>query len=235
MRPGIWRICGGPRARVLVLAPIALLLLLPVPAAWSGPREADWRPLDSGGEVQLWVMPVPSSRYPWFRARRRLRSSLRALVDLLANAQARPRWFYACQAARSVEMRAREGWTYTQIDAPWPVRDRDNVLHWKLEQTSEGVVRIELSSDPERLPRVPGLLRLRAMQGSWRLVPLGRGEIEVTLDLRMTPDTPLPGTFVLPFLRAIPFESLRALPRALATTHSPSVSGWIREPLPSAR
>ncbi|MFQ5698146.1 MAG: SRPBCC family protein [Myxococcota bacterium] len=208
---------------------LAFLALLVLPAAGVEAGEPAWQPLDRGGEVELWVREVPGSPYPWFRARRRVRSSLQALVDLLGDARVRPRWFYACRAARSLEVREREGWTYTEIDAPWPARDRDTILHWRVEQTSSGEVRIELSSDPDRLPRVPGRVRLRDMRGRWSLVPRGRGEVEVTLDLRMAPETPLPDAFVLPFLRAMPFESLRALPGALAAGRSPSVSRWIRE------
>jgi len=208
---------------------LALLVLLALPAAGVEAGEPAWQPLDRGGEVELWVREVPGSPYPWFRARRKVASSLQALADLLADARVRPRWFYACRVARSVEVREREGWTYTEIDAPWPARDRDTILHWRVEQTPDGAVRVELSSDPDRLPRAPGLARLRDMRGRWRLVPLGEGEVEVTFELRMVPETPLPGAFVLPFLRAMPLESLRALPGALAAGRSPSVSRWIRE------
>lgn len=196
-----------PPARLLV----ALLLLLSL----SVHADDDWRLAHQEDGIDVYLSGVERSAYQRFRGVTRIKASVRTLVDLQENLRVACKWLYACAEMRLLEVDGDSTWVYLTTDLPWPAQARDMVLKVRSERLDDGTLVRHLSAEPGKLPAVPGLIRVRRLQGRWVMRPLGERETEVTYELQADPAGDVPGWLANRFVVDAPMVTLKTL-RAVA-------------------
>lgn len=98
---------------------------------------------------------------------------LSGIVKLFDEVQNYAAWGYKISEARLLKkVSPTEMYYYSRIDFPWPMSDRDVVLHTKLEQDPHSLAIISVSTAvPDYIPEVKDVVRVRTVNSKWTLIP----------------------------------------------------------------
>lgn len=101
---------------------------------------------------------------------------------------------------------------YAQISAPFPLSDRDLVLHLKINRDSlPKILTVTIESMADYLPPVENLVRVPSSFSTMTLIPLSESKLKVTCHVRVNPGGQIPGWVVNMFSTQGPYETFKNL------------------------
>lgn len=218
--------------RLLLLFLLPLLALpVPLPAAAAPPApteaatgteakattqaEAEWELKRAKDGIEVYVRPVPGSRYKAFKGVAELDASLASLAAVLDHTEACPHWLHRCESGTLLEkLSATERLFHQVTDLPFPAKTRDAVFHARVDYLEGNRILIALEARPDAYPETKHI-RIAQAAGSYLLEPLPKG-VRVTWVQQADPGGRLPAWIVNSLLTDMPFKSLKAL-RQLVT------------------
>jgi len=118
---------------------------------------------------------------------------------------------HECKSQKSLKQDGDQNWTYTQFNAPFPVSNRDSILHITTSKAADGTVTRKLEEVPTYLPEEKGFVRVAQVDGFWKLVPKGDNQTEVTYQVHTEPGCSVPSWLANKFVVEAPFNTLKAL------------------------
>lgn len=142
---------------------------------------------------------------------------LSALVALFSNVGDYPRWGYKVQQSRLLKrLSDNEFYYYQQFDFPWPLTDRDVVMHSRINQDpATRTVTLFSEAAPDYLPETPGLVRVRKATVRWTLVPLSSSLVQAEYWLNSDPGGLLPDWTVNLAADTGPVQTIRNIKKLL--------------------
>lgn len=119
---------------------------------------------------------------------------LSSIVALFSNVGDYPRWGYKVQQTRLLKrVNDNEFYYYQQFDFPWPLSDRDVIMHSRISQDpATRTVTLYSEASPDYLPETAGLVRVRKANVRWTLVPLSANLVQAEYWLNSDPGGLLP-------------------------------------------
>ena len=185
-------------------------------------------------QVRVWTVAEPGEPLRGFRAVTTVRSSLSALVSLLMDTNAAPRWIYRTRRIDVLRCDEAAGTFVVLAEMDfWPLANRDVVVegHVTQDPATLGVTidsrSVSLASAPPREGRV----RMPAMRGRWEFRPLGGGMVEVTMTGHADPGGHIPDFLVNLMIKETPYQTLLGMRRVIAApAYQQSRYAGIREP-----
>lgn len=173
------------RHTLAILSLLACILSTPLSAQdWKFRHETDGvkvyqRSSSSGQELKLLTQ---------------FSCSLSSLVALFNNVPEYPRWGYKVKNTRLVKrVSDNEFFFYQQFDFPWPLSDRDVIMHAVISQDpNTRIVTLQSSAAPDQLPEYSGFVRVRKAFVRWTLVPVGNNVVQAEYWLNTDPGGMLP-------------------------------------------
>ena len=134
----------------------------------------------SNNVIKLTVDPIPATDLVEFRCETIVNSSLSAVVSLFEDTDSMPQWVFRMKSAKTLRrISPTEVIAYTVTCLPWPLEDRDSVIHTTVSQDSIGIVHINGIDYSEYLPLQKGMVRMRRIRSNWLFKPLPEGRIHV--------------------------------------------------------
>lgn len=137
--------------RVLTsLGAIALLTLPPVAAA----EEPQWQLETADEDIRIYSRPVEGSPFLAVKAVTRMTAPLKSVVHEMGDGNGCAKWRSMCKSSRILEeVSERERYVYVVLDLPWPLSDRDMVVHSRA-SVDEGAqtVSVTFETVSDRLP-----------------------------------------------------------------------------------
>src|SRR5690606_5636655 len=163
--------------------------------------------------IRVYTRINPDSPLKEFRGVMQVQSSLMALVALIEDHHHAAEWIHQCRAIDIIERPgAEEIMFYMVTGAPWPVKDRDSVVHSLLQQDPDThTVRIDMAVRNDVFPPNEDMIRITDMQGFWQFRPLAAGWVEVTAQGHAGPGGRIPGWVINNRVADSPYDSLRNL------------------------
>lgn len=101
-----------------------------------------------------------------------------------------------------------------EIDAPWPVEDRELVVKFSLNQLSQNEIYFSINSVTYDYPLAEGVIRVPFSQASWHVEKLG-ADLQVKYTLSIDPGGYVPPILVNMAMADGPYESFRNLKNLL--------------------
>lgn len=175
----------------------------------------DWALAKNEDGIQVYLRDVPGSKYKAYRGVATLTTNMAALRAAQENVEGSCAWIHACAEQHLIKHEGAESWVYTRFDMPWPVTSRDAVMHVVSEAGSDGSLLRKLEAQPQFLPLKPDNVRVASVQGYWRFVPKGAGQIEVTYQAHTEPGGSVPSWLANRFVVDAPFNTLQGLRRVV--------------------
>ncbi len=212
-----------------VLAGLALVVLGDAPAA-------SWHELARGDDVTVSVRERAGSTLPEIRAVTRIDATPWEVLAVIRDVGNHPAWLTDCAEARVLREESETVWiVYQRTRLPWPVSDRDSVSSTELAIAGDGELFVSWHAiaEPQWSER-EGIVRMRTLEGSYRLRAGAAGRTEVEYRLFLDPEGVVPAWLARRFLVDVPLETLRQL-RARVPGARSRYEAWLREHDPAWR
>ena len=161
--------------------------------------------------IRVYLSEVPGSKYKAYRGVTTIKGDVASLRALQEDVQGSCTWIHACAEQRLLKHEGAQSWVYTRFAMSWPVQARDSILHVVSEQGADGSLTRRLEGQPQYLPEDRGHVRVASLQGYWRFVPQGEGQVEVTYQVHTEPGGSVPSWLANSFVVDAPFNTLKGL------------------------
>ena len=101
---------------------------------------------------------------------------------------------------------------YAQVSAPFPMSDRDLVLHLKLNQDPiTKIMTVKIESMLDYIPPVEDVVRVPSSLSTMTLTPVGESKLKVSCLVRINPGGQLPAWVINMFSTQGPYETFKNL------------------------
>ncbi|MBO3697210.1 hypothetical protein [Roseivirga sp. E12] len=173
-------------------------------SAWNLSKEDDG--------ISVYTKTDSKSGLKVFRGVTKVETSLSNLVALMKSIEDGPNWIYNCTEAKVLSAdNFWEEYIYFRNHVRWPFRDRDAVVHMKLDQDPlTGILTISMKGVPDYIPETKKVVRMPVMEGYWQLAPVG-DHVIVTYQMMSDPGKGIPDFLIRISLIDYPFETLSKL------------------------
>ncbi|MDP4870007.1 MAG: START domain-containing protein [Gammaproteobacteria bacterium] len=189
-----------------------------VTPARASAQEADWQLRKEQGGIRVFTREQQGSNFAAVRAEMILEDvRLSSLVALIDDPSACALLEARCAASYTVErVSATEQFVYRHNDMPFPIKDRDVVMHfvWTQDPVTRVVVLDNRNIDGV-LPENPRRIRLPSAISGWRFEPLGDGRVLASSEGHLEPGASLPAWLLNSLLVDAPFNTMEAVAAAV--------------------
>lgn len=153
-----------------------------------------------------------------------------AMVALFNNVPEYPKWGYRVAKTELLKrVSDTEFYYYSRFDFPWPLDDRDVVMHTTIKtDATTKVVTIASEAEPDYIPEKEGLVRIRKASVSWKLTPQKGNATDGEYILSMSPGGMLPDGAVSLASDAGPVETVQKMKKLLAEERYKNVKLLLR-------
>ncbi|WP_207766253.1 START domain-containing protein [Leptospira wolffii] len=183
-----------------------LLLLIWIPSGIFG-----WDLEKEKNGIVVHTRQIEGSELREFRGKTRLKTSLHTVIALMEDNPNYTTWLKDCKKSEAVKvLNPKEKYIYIQNGVPWPLNDRDFVIHSILIQDKNtGAVTYQMRPVSNVVPEKSGLVR-GTIRGFWKFVPMG-DEVEVTYQVHSEPGGSIPTSIANFVVVDIPYETLKKM------------------------
>ena len=140
-------------------------------------------------------------------------ASLSRLTAVLLDIDRTVDWVYAtkkCSVLKQVSQS--ESIYYSEIDAPWPVSNRDFIVRlWAVQDEKTKAVSVLAENKPSYLPEHDDIVRIKQSYSKWVIEPLKGGKVKVEYTLQVDPGGNIPAWLINLFATKGPYESFKKL------------------------
>ena len=163
--------------------------------------------------IDVYIRDTPGSAIKSFKGEITVAAPLTALVALIDDTKVYPQLFYQCKSAQNIkEVSNNQSYKYIVTDMPWPVKDRDIIVHSVTTQNKQSkIVEIKMQAAPTLMPLQKGHVRIKSMSGRWLLIPVKKGMTKVVYEMAVDPAGSLPNWLVNTMSTDMPFNTLKNL------------------------
>lgn len=200
---------------------VSVFISLTASADSGESAESAWRLAKDKEGIQVFKRDVEGYSINEFQGVATIKTTVAELVDLYTDTARCVDWVPECKSSKLLDRVSDSELTvYTEINNPWPFKNRDYILSLKLAphpQNPAGV-RITYSDVKDEMPKNKCCVRMEMMRGFWDFVPAGNGGVEVTYRYHFHPGGKLPGSVINSALPDMLFESLENMRNLLEST-----------------
>ncbi|MBB6272132.1 hypothetical protein HDF26_002589 [Pedobacter cryoconitis] len=101
---------------------------------------------------------------------------------------------------------------YSRVDVPWPVEDRDYVVHIEVEQHPQTkVITVNSPCIPGYMAEKKNVVRISHTVGKWTITPIGKNQVRAEYVLEVDPMGSIPAWLTNLFATKGPLETFRNL------------------------
>lgn len=184
----------------------------PVHAALPEEDSKAWSLRKEVGETRIYTMDQSNSSFKAFKAETLLDAPIETIMAVMADPTSCTEWVLNCSESYGVgKGRFHDRYAYSVNDMPWPVTDRDYVLHirtWGSEASGEIIM--EMDATPDKRAKSNSRVRVEHSETLYRFIPEGKKTRMIWLQ-HTDPTGALPGWLVNQLLVDIPIQSMEEL------------------------
>lgn len=193
-------------------ATTALALSLSAQASLPDEASPDWSLSKSTDDIRVYTIEQPDSSFRAFKAIALLDVPIENLMAVMIDPTSCEAWVHGCTESYGFGNGTfHDRYAYSVNDMPWPVADRDYVLHIVTEGSERtGEVVMNLNAVPDHREEFEDYVRVDRSDTLYRFVPEGEQTRMVWIQ-HTDPNGALPGWLVNSLLVDIPIKSLQSL------------------------
>lgn len=168
--------------------------------------------------IKVWYRPDTSGAMHSVRAATSFHCTQAAIVALLDDCARIKTWGYKTSESRPCRrVSDTETYYYARYDVPWPLTDRDIVMHSiRWQDTKTGCVRYAINAAPDEIPEQKDLVRIRNAYSNWQIFPTRDGWTYCEWIVSSDPGGKIPAWLVNMAVTRGPYESMKGIRRVLS-------------------
>jgi len=170
---------------------VGLLVLV---ASLIHAQESQWQLKREKDKLKICTRNVSETGIKELKITTQFETSLNSIIALLNDVSANTDWVYSSKVAKITEALAPGDVYYYSVSAfPWPLLDRDLIVHSIIEQDTDTKVVTSTSYSVEgKYPLQKGLVRVAVFDSQWIFTPLPDGKIDIEYTVKTDPSGNIP-------------------------------------------
>jgi len=143
--------------------------------------QSDWKLAKEKNGIKVYTRVVKEGTLKEFKAVMDITASMSDVKKVLLDINGYAKWQHKCMVSKLLKkVSDTEMYTYTKVDTPWPVTDRDLVLKYNIKNPSSKEFRIDFKAYPKYIGTKDDAVRLPYCTGYWSVKALSNGKVRVT-------------------------------------------------------
>jgi len=142
-----------------------------------------------------------------------LKTSLSGIIQLFSEVEYFPEWGYKVAESKLLKrVSETEIYYYSRLDFPWPMADRDIIMHTKMEQDPITRKIVATSyAQPDYLPEIKDIVRIRNAKTQWTIIPGPGGWTYIEYYLYSNPGGNIPDWLINMAIDVGPRETVKGI------------------------
>ncbi len=167
--------------------------------------------------LKVYSSTVPNSDYKAIKVEGNFTGSYSRLISILTNVSLFSSWIYHSKTNRVVKKDSPLDFVYhTETEMPWPLANRDAVIHLKISTDSlPKFLIITGRSEPGLVPLTPGLVRINHYKADWKVTQVSNKILHINYRVEVDPEGNIPGWMSNMFVEKGPYETFSNLAKKL--------------------
>jgi len=194
-----------------------LFLLCSCILAAAAFSQENWKLSKDKEGIRVYQRDSKNSVFKAIRVECTLQGNFDKLTAIINNVNGYKNWVYNNKAASLIRrISANEFYYYTEAYLPWPLDNRDAVMHTKITRDSlNRFLRISSVAVPNYIPQKDGKVRVQFSQINWYVTRPSATTIRIVYTFETDPGGSVPAWLVNSFADKGPFESFKKLSELL--------------------
>lgn len=179
----------------------------------SASGQTGWNLVKDNGWIQVFESNMERSNFKRIKVECIVDGTFDKLLEILNNVDNHKTWIYKTKGSHIIKrVSANEYYYYTETELPWPIQDRDAVVHIKFHRDSQNrFLKIAAVGVPDYLPLTGGKIRVPRSANSWMVTVPAPNKLQITYVFEADPGGSLPAVLVNALVDKGPFESFKKL------------------------
>lgn len=189
----------------------APFLCLTIFAFFGFSAVADWKLERDYEGILVYTKTVAGSSYKAFKGEIYLDAKLDKVKAVFRDIPSFHKWMSNTRSTKVVEKLGENACIhYVEVEAPWPVSDRDGYYEFNYLGLDNGGLRINVKGVPNYAPEKSDYVRLQESKGYWLIEPTD-GKVKVTYQMHAEPGGYVPAWAANQSIVETPFFTLKQL------------------------
>jgi len=177
---------------------------------------SEWKLEKTKDNIQVFTRPSANSNLKDSKVLSIVDGTPEEVLDLLLQFDAYEDWIPKCKESRLLKkVSETDYYYYARYAAPWPVSDRDVVIHFTVTKEASGRIVCQLIGEANYIEEVSGVVRVPHSNGRWFLTPQKDGKVEIINQYGSSPGGNIPDWLANTTAVSTPFDTMRNLVRKL--------------------
>jgi hypothetical protein len=183
----------------------------------TGFSQYNWKLTKNSEGISVYQSPVKNSNYKSIKVECTLQGNYAKLISILSNVAQYKNWVYNNKTATLLKtVSPTEFYYYSETTLPWPMSNRDVVMHTRITKDSlNRFLKITSSNHSGLVAEKPGKVRVTQSNVSWYATMPSANTLHIVYIFQADPGGSIPAWVVNSFADKGPFESFKKLGQLL--------------------
>lgn len=179
----------------------------------SAKAQTDWKLADNQGWLKIYTRPMAHSKIKSIKVEATLAASASQLLAAIVDINACGDWVYSSKKNVLIkQLSPLDLIYYAEVTVPWPIENRDYVVHVVAEQHPQSkVITINSPCIPGYVEEKPGIVRISKSVAKWTITPISKNQVKIEYLLEVDPKGSIPPWLVNLFATKGPYETFMKL------------------------
>jgi len=135
------------------------------------------------------------------------------IMAFLLDIPAQKDWVYSTKSSVVLKrINARELIYYSEKSMPWPVTNRDAIMHLQIQQDPQtGIIKVAAYSVSDYMPAKKGIVRVPSSTVNWTITPTGNNTMSIHYEAMVDAGGSVPAWVVNMFITKGPLETFKKM------------------------
>jgi START domain len=188
--------------RLFLLALCSLFVL-------SSSAQYKWKLEKDKDGIKVYLSDVAGSPFKAIKVECTLKGTYAKLISILTNVSNFEDWIYRNKTSKIIRQNSPLDFIYySETSMPWPLSNRDAVIHMRIRNDSlPRVLTITGSAEPSLVPNIPSKVRVSHYKANWRVTMPTAQTVQITYLLELDPGGSIPAWIANSFADKGPYET----------------------------
>lgn len=192
--------------RLTVLLVLLAVAAKAAPGGWSLKRD------DDGIKIYTRSLDESTSNVKALRVTLTAPGTPAALAKILMDIPGQKNWVYSTKSSKVLKkVGESEVIYYSEKTMPWPVTNRDAVMHLRIATAATGVMSVRANTTDYPVAKKDGVIRVPSSSVAWRVTPTSPTEMRIEYEATVDPGGSVPVWVTNLFITKGPYETFKKL------------------------
>jgi hypothetical protein len=177
----------------------------------------NWKLSKDKDGIKVYQSDLKNSNFKSIKVECILEGNYDKLINILSNVSHHKDWVYNNKTAYIIKsVSANEYYYYSESSIPWPMSNRDALVHVKINKDSlNRSLSINEVSEPNYIPEKSGIVRVPSSTVNWYVTMPTNNTVNIIYTFDAEPGGSVPAWIVNMFVDKAPYESFKKLSEIL--------------------